>query len=88
MTQPFEHDHNAISGEPTLDPTQYRYRPPDHKAVERFLKFGFHSSLLKWVAEDQATDADDGEHNGPGTGCEQNNFCGICDHLNPPSRQA
>ena len=47
-----------------------------------------HSSLLKWVSENEATDANKGEHNGPGTGCKQNDFCGIREHLNPPSRHA
>ena len=53
------------------------------------LEYGLvHSSLLKWVSENQATEAYNGEQNRPGTGCEQNDFCGIRDHLNPPSRHA
>ena len=47
-----------------------------------------HSSLLKWVSENQATDAYDGEHDEPRKGCEQDYNCGIREHLNPPSRHA
>ena len=53
------------------------------------LEYGLvHSSLLKWVSENKATYANQSENNGPGTGCEQNNFRGIREHLNPPSRHA
>ena len=47
-----------------------------------------HSSLLKWVSENQATDAYDGEHDEPRKGCDQDYNCGIREHLNPPSRHA
>ena len=53
------------------------------------LEYGLvHPSLLKWVSENQATDAYDGEHDEPRKGCDQDYNCGIREHLNPPSRHA
>ena len=52
-------------------------------------KYGLvHSSLLKWVSENKATDANKGEHDEPRKGCDQDYNCGIREHLNPPSRHA
>ena len=48
----------------------------------------FHAALLECVAEDQASEPDQSEQNGPGSSGKQNYLCGIGKHLNPPARHA
>ena len=47
-----------------------------------------HLFLLECVAEDQASEPDQSEQNGPGSSGKQNYLCGIGKHLNPPARHA
>ena len=58
-----------------------------HKATRQKERF-VHLSLLECVAEDQASEPDQGEQNGPGSSGKQNYLCGIGKHLNPPARHA